>query len=142
MPEQAIPAQINHGRAVYTAPAYAPSGRPLPRLEIEVRPVGDRQLVSVTGEVDIDADQLLHSTLCAALVRSRHGLDLDLSEVDFFDCSGLNILLRIRQRALADGKTLYVHAVSGAVHRLLTVTNTLPLLAPPTRADATTFPSP
>ncbi|OAR24260.1 hypothetical protein A8W25_17670 [Streptomyces sp. ERV7] len=131
MPEHAIPAQIGRGGATYTAPAHAPSGRPLPRLEIEVRPTGDRQLVVVTGEVDIDADRLLHSTLGAALVRSRGGVDLDLSKVDFCDCSGLNVLLRIRQRALRDGKTLRVRAVSGAVHRLLTVTHTLPLLTPP-----------
>ncbi|WP_329403676.1 STAS domain-containing protein [Streptomyces melanogenes] len=130
MPEHAIPAQLNRGGTTYAAPAFSPSGRPLPRLEIEVRPAGDRQLVVITGQVDIDADHLLHSTLRAALDRSRRGIDLDLSKVDFCDCSGLNILLRIRQRALRDGKTLCVHAASNAVHRLLTVTHTLPLLAP------------
>ncbi|PKV89537.1 STAS domain-containing protein [Streptomyces sp. TLI_146] len=130
MPEHVIPAQLVRGGTTYAAPAFSPSGRPLPHLEIEVRPAGDRQLVVVTGEVDIDADHLLHSTLRAALDRSHRGIDLDLSKVDFCDCSGLNILLRIRQRALRDGKTLRVHAVSSAVHRLLTVTHTLPLLAP------------
>ncbi|MFK8910959.1 STAS domain-containing protein, partial [Streptomyces sp. YS-3] len=138
MSKQAIPAQNNSGRALYTAPAYAPSGRPLPRLEIEVVPAGDRQLVTVAGEVDIDADRLLHSTLCAALERARHGVDLDLSNVDFCDCSGLNILLRIRRHALRDGKTLRVHAVSPIVHRLLTVTRTLALLAPPSDPEAST----
>ncbi|MEU4350197.1 STAS domain-containing protein [Streptomyces sp. NPDC023838] len=131
MPEHAIPAQLNRGGTTYAAPAYSPSGRPLPRLEIEIHPAGDRQLAVITGELDIDADQLLHSTLRAALDRSRHGLDLDLRRVDFCDCSGLNILLRIRQRALREGKTLCVRAASGAVRRLLTVTHTLPLLAPP-----------
>ncbi|MFD9483699.1 STAS domain-containing protein [Streptomyces sp. NPDC059991] len=130
MPEHAIPAQVTRGCTTYAAPAYSPSGRPLPRLEIEVRPAGYRQLVAVTGEIDIDADHLLHSTLRAALDHSRHGVDVDLSKVDFCDCSGLNILLRIRQRALQDGKTLCVHAPSSAVHRLLTVTRTLSLLAP------------
>ncbi|MFI1170591.1 STAS domain-containing protein [Streptomyces melanogenes] len=140
MPEHAIPAQLNRGGTTYAAPAFSPSGRPLPRLEIEVRPAGDRQLVVVTGEVDIDADHLLHSTLGAALDRSRRGVDLDLSRVDFCDCSGLNILLRIRQRALRDGKTLCVRAASGAVRRLLAVTHTVPLLGPADRGMSSPAP--
>ncbi|GAA0595391.1 STAS domain-containing protein [Streptomyces crystallinus] len=129
MPEHAIPVQICGG-ATYTAPPHAPSGRPLPHLEIEVRPAGERQLVRVSGEIDIDADQLLQSTLGAALHRSRRGIDLDLSEVDFCDCSGLNVLLRIRRRAVRDGKTLRVRATSAAVRRLLTATRTLDVLVP------------
>lgn len=85
----------------------------------------------VTGELDIHADHLLYGTLREALDRSQSGVDLDLSKVDFCDCSGLNVLLRVRQRALKQGKTVTVHAASTPVGRLLDTTHTLLLFASP-----------
>jgi anti-anti-sigma factor len=108
----------------------APSGeRPL--LEIEVHAAGDRQLVVLGGDMDVECDQTLHIALRGALTRSRTGVDLDLSEVGFCDCSGLNVLLRARLLAHQDGKTLVVRAASSTVSRLLSVTHTRSLLASP-----------
>ena len=104
---------------------------PLPSLRIEAHAVGDRVLVVVSGDVDIETDQVLQRAAQKALVRSVGGVDLDLSGVEFCDCSGLNVLLRLRWRALEDAKTVAVQAASDSVERLLEVTHTRSLFSHP-----------
>jgi anti-anti-sigma factor len=96
-------------------------------VAIESSPGGDRVVVAVRGELDLDVGQLLQRALREALARSARGLDLDLSGVAFCDCSALNILMGLRQRALADGKTVVVRATSPASERLFDLTGTLSL---------------
>ncbi|WP_328672633.1 ANTAR domain-containing protein [Streptomyces sp. NBC_00328] len=101
-----------------------------PFLETAVYPAGSRTLVVVAGEIDIDTAQPLQHNLCAALAQACQGLDLDLARVDFCDCSGLRVLLRLRSLALAQGKTVHIRAAGRAVERLLMLTGTAPLFAP------------
>ncbi|MFD5625820.1 anti-sigma factor antagonist [Streptomyces sp. NPDC127072] len=117
------------GGGAPTAPVRPSTGHERPRLEIETRPAGDRTLVVLTGAIDLVTQPTLRDGLQAALARSARGIDLDLSGVDFCDCSGLNVLLFLRQRALAEDKTVAIQAVCAAVHRLFSVTGTLPLFA-------------
>ncbi|MFF6992355.1 ANTAR domain-containing protein [Streptomyces sp. NPDC010273] len=93
-------------------------------LEIVTRPAGARTVVVVSGEIDIDTEQTLQRALRLALARSSEGVDLDLTGAGFCDCSGLNVLLRVRRIALTDGKTLRIRAAAPAVERLLTLTDT------------------
>ena len=93
-------------------------------LEIVTRPAGARTVVVVSGEIDIDTEQTLQRALRLALARSSEGVDLDLTGAGFCDCSGLNVLLRVRRIALTDGKTLRIRAAAPAVERLLTPTDT------------------
>ncbi|MFC7304147.1 ANTAR domain-containing protein [Streptomyces monticola] len=88
-------------------------------LAVEFLPDKDREVVVVRGEVDLAAGPQLQHVLRMALSRSALGIDLDLSGVGFFDCSGLNILLGVRKRALDDAKTVRIRAASPAVTRLL-----------------------
>ncbi|WNM32197.1 ANTAR domain-containing protein [Streptomyces sp. Li-HN-5-11] len=94
---------------------------------MESSPGGDRVVVAVRGELDLDVGQLLQRALREALARSTRGLDLDLSGVAFCDCSALNILIGLRRRALADGKTVTVRATSPVIERLFDLTDTLSL---------------
>ncbi|MFJ4628278.1 STAS domain-containing protein [Streptomyces sp. NPDC088847] len=80
--------------------------------------------MTVSGEIDTDTQQTLQRALRLALARSSEGVDLDLSGVGFCDCSGLNVLLRVRRIALTDGKTLRVRAADPCVERLLALTDT------------------
>ncbi len=105
------------------------------QLTVESRPDGDRVLVLVAGELDIDTDRMLERALRDALDHAVAGIDLDLGQVEFADCSGLNVLLAMRQRASDDGKTMAVRAAGPAVERLLEVTGTRFLLAPPGTAE-------
>jgi anti-anti-sigma factor len=129
MSEHALPTQFGGGDAVVcAAPDATSSGRP-PTLHIETYPAYDRLLVVVSGDLDIDTDQMLQGTLSTALTRSVSGLDLDLSGVEFCDCSGLNVLLRTRRRALEEAKTVAIRAAGAAVGKLLDLTHTRPLFA-------------
>ncbi|WP_200418405.1 anti-sigma factor antagonist [Streptomyces sp. Y2F8-2] len=92
---------------------------------------GDRTSVTVRGELDLDAVPLIRSEMHEALHRSGSAIDLDLRAVGFCDCSGLNLLLELRQRALRQGKTVAIRAASPPVGRLLELTGTRQLFAHP-----------
>ncbi|KUO05686.1 antitermination regulator [Streptomyces caeruleatus] len=96
-------------------------------LVTTVRPDGDRLVVKVSGELDLDASERFRRVLREALSRSVRGIDLDLEGVSFCDCSALNIMLYLRHRALEQSKTVVIHSTSAAVDRLLTLTGTRPL---------------
>lgn len=106
------------------APAH-PGREPV----IDVGPDGDRVLVTVCGELGLDAGQGFQRALKEALGRSARGIDLDLSGVGFCDCSALNILISLRGRALEQGKTVVVRATSPVSERLLVLTGTRSLFS-------------
>ncbi|MEU5636851.1 STAS domain-containing protein [Streptomyces rishiriensis] len=111
--------------------------RPAAGLVIRVRPEGDRAVVAVRGELDLDVAGQLERALHGALGAAVGGIDLELEDVAFCDCSALNVLLGARERGLEEGKTVAVHTVSPAVARLLDLTGTGPLFdAPVGTADA------
>ncbi|MFE9768238.1 anti-sigma factor antagonist [Streptomyces sp. NPDC005808] len=136
MPEHTLTAQLKVADEVHSAPPdHSASGHQGPLLGIEAHPAGDWTLVVVSGAIDIVTEQALHNGLRQALARSARGIDLDLSGVDFCDCSGLNVLLHLRRRALDEGKTIAIQATSTAVRRLFSVTGTLSLFAVAGEAD-------
>jgi anti-anti-sigma factor len=104
-----------------------PAAHPGCELAIDTGSEGGRVLVTVRGELDLDTGQDFQRTLKDALGRSAQGIDLDLSGVGFCDCSALNILIGLRERALAQGKTIVVRATSPVSERLLVLTGTRPL---------------
>ncbi|MFJ3671216.1 STAS domain-containing protein [Streptomyces sp. NPDC090106] len=89
--------------------------------------MGDEQ-GEQTGEIDFDSSHTLLRTLEDALDQSADGLEVDLARISFCDCSGLNALLLIRQRACETAKTLTVRVSSPAVQHLLELTGTLDTL--------------
>lgn len=104
--------------------------RPFTTLLVQAGPGGTRVRVTVAGEFCLDNSQALRRALGDALVRSEEGVDLDLSELDFADCSALNVFLAARRDALTAGKTVTISAASPAAQRLLTYTDTHTLFSP------------
>jgi anti-anti-sigma factor len=110
-------------------PEPAHSAQPLTTLDarppclatIETVVAGERTVVTCRGEFDLGAQEL-QSELYDVLDRSATGVDLDLDEVRFCDCGGLNVLLCLRREALDQGKTVTVRAYSPTVGRLLDLT--------------------
>jgi anti-anti-sigma factor len=96
-------------------------------MTLHVDAAGDRFVVTVRGELDLDSGPLLQQTLNKALDRATDGIELDFAAVDFCDCSALNVLLDVRSRARMAGKQVILRVTSRAVQRLLTLTGTLPL---------------
>ncbi|MEV6500822.1 anti-sigma factor antagonist [Streptomyces prunicolor] len=115
---------MSSGRAACATTRALAVVAPSAFLEILTHPAGTRTVVTVSGEIDIDTEQTLQQALRLALARSPAGVDLDLTGVGFCDCSGLNVLLRVRRIALADGKTLGVRSLSPWVERLFALTDT------------------
>jgi anti-anti-sigma factor len=95
--------------------------RPSCLATIEAAVAGGRAVVTCRGEFDFGAQEL-RSELYAVLDRSATGVDLDLGEVRFCDCAGLNLLLDLRREALDQGKTVTVRTYSPSVGRLLDLT--------------------
>ncbi|MDX2678317.1 anti-sigma factor antagonist [Streptomyces soliscabiei] len=111
------------------------SVRPAPGPEIGVRPDGDRVVVAVRGELDLESAEQLEHALRAALGAAVGGVDLELGGVAFCDCSALNVLLGLRDQGLKQGKTVALRTVGPAVERLLTLTGTRPLFDTPRSDD-------
>lgn len=136
MPEPAHPEQpLTEGCAEQEQNGHAPGVPPPFLAKVDVVPDGGRTSVAVRGEFDLDAGQQLAPALHQALARSVSGIDLHLNEVEFCDCSGLNLLLGLREIALAQGKTVVVRSSSPVVERLLYLSGTRELFTDPAPDD-------
>ena len=127
MPE---PEQPGSGRTLDPAGVREP-----PDLTIRSRDEGRRTVVTVCGDLDLTSEPRLRRALRAALLRSSHGIELDLRGVGFCDCSGLNVLLNARRQALKESKQVTLRHAGPAVRRILEITGALPLFMPDTVPD-------
>ncbi|MER8158191.1 STAS domain-containing protein [Streptomyces sp. NPDC094472] len=118
------------GASAGSAPSR-PAATPPPALITDSYQEGPRKVVVIRGEVDYETAPAVSAALRTALLASAEGVDVDLRAVRFWDCSGLNALLRLRREALAHGKTVTVRSPSGVVRRVLSLTGTAALFRPP-----------
>jgi anti-anti-sigma factor len=101
-------------------------------LRVVVIPDGTRTTVSVAGEIDIATAPELSEALEAALSDGSTGIEVDFGEVEFCDCSGLNVLLLGLRRARRLGRAFRVVQVrSPLVERLFRSTGTMTALTGP-----------
>ncbi|MET7455716.1 ANTAR domain-containing protein [Streptomyces sp. NPDC005574] len=139
MPEPAYSTQPEvRDATTCTGPADAGEREPSPPCGpvIDTRTDGDRVIVTIRGELDLGVEQRLHRCLRSALSRSARGIDLDLNEVAFCDCSALNVLLTVRRQALAESKTVGIRAAGPAVERMLQLTDVRALFTAPEEEPA------
>lgn len=93
-------------------------------LELRLTETAGCARVTVQGEVDLGCAPLLEQVLAETLRGAPDSLEVDLRDVGFLDCSGLNALLRVRQKATGSGIPLHVTDMSPAVRRVLELTCT------------------
>ncbi|MFI6931938.1 anti-sigma factor antagonist [Streptomyces sp. NPDC050287] len=125
MPQSAYSAQPGSGDAEGWAGSFAGTGVRKPsEVTVVAGHEGDRVLVSVSGELDLQTEEVVRRALFSALAESARGIDLDLSGVGFCDCSTLNVLLSVRQQALKEDKTVLLRATGRVVERVLDLTDT------------------
>ncbi|MFJ6581220.1 STAS domain-containing protein [Streptomyces sp. NPDC091368] len=86
-------------------------------------------VITVAGELDLTSCPALEDATCLALADGS-SLRLDMSGVTFMDSSGLNLLLALRRRLIADGNRLELTGVGEAPMRVLTLTGADTLLLP------------
>lgn len=78
--------------------------------------------IRVTGEIDLATASELHQRLDWVIAAGNGDVDLDLSDVTFFDASGLAVLLAARQGLLERHHRLTVRNPSKPVLRVLELT--------------------
>jgi anti-anti-sigma factor len=97
----------------------APSWQP---FSATVATDGDRATVSLRGELDMSAVDRAREAIEQAEAGGATLLVLDLSELEFMDSTGLEVVLRAARRARDSGRRLIVQRPSRYVRRLLEMT--------------------
>ncbi|MGW7674321.1 STAS domain-containing protein [Streptomyces sp. NPDC054775] len=97
----------------------APAGR----LRVSSTTKGGRVIVPIAGEVDYGTSPKLSDELMFAVSSGARCVQVDLSQVSFCDCSGLNALLSAHERAQEAGVCFGVSGpVAPIVERLFALT--------------------
>ncbi len=91
-------------------------------LTLDRRDEGATLRLVVGGELDLTTADRLERAILEAERAGPSQLVLDLSSVEFFDSTGLQILLDADVRARDDGRALRVVAGAGEVARVLALT--------------------
>jgi anti-anti-sigma factor len=98
-----------------TGPAWQP-------FSVTVSKDGDKATVALRGELDMSGTDRLRIALEQAEEPPTGLLVLDLSQLDFIDSTGLEVVLRAARRAHDAGRRLIVARPSTYVRRLLEMT--------------------
>jgi anti-sigma B factor antagonist len=88
-------------------------------ITIERHDDADRVRLAIGGDVDMTTGEELRSAIMAAEEEQPAELVLDLSRVDFFDSTGLQVVLDADVRASADGRRLVVVPGDGEAARVM-----------------------
>lgn len=93
-----------------------------PHLTLSTSSLGDRAVVSVSGEVDLaTAGELSDYALEALRTVSPHVV-VDLTDVTFMDSTGIKSLITIDRRTALAGGSFSLVGPSRSVRKLLTLT--------------------
>jgi anti-sigma B factor antagonist len=93
----------------------------MPGIELKTSVCKGRVVVALRGDLDFtDADAA--EAAIAALVARGQSLIIDVSALDFIDCSALGALLRVRELARHGGGNVVLAAPQPHVLRLLVLT--------------------
>jgi anti-anti-sigma factor len=97
------------------SPAWQP-------FSVTVSADSDRAVVAFRGELDLSGVDRARQAIGEAEATSAPLLVLDMSELDFIDSTGLEVMLRAARRATDSGRRLIVQRPSRYVRRLLEMT--------------------
>ncbi|PWR12812.1 anti-sigma factor antagonist [Micromonospora sicca] len=105
---------------------------PEPNWQYQVRADGDARTIALSGEIDINGAEELHSLL-QEVVDAGGGVQVDLAQVTFIDSTVITALIKSRNSARAAGRPFAVVNPATQVRRVLTVTGVLNALTSGTR---------
>lgn len=91
-------------------------------LELSTRSLGDRALVTVVGEVDLETASQLGDCALAALRDLSPHLVIDLTQVGFMDSTGLKVLLGVQRRAELAHGSLCIVGTGRSVRKVFALT--------------------
>ena len=110
-----------------TSPSEQPSVADVPipgALQIQSRREGDTLRIALAGELDLASAPDLEQQLQNAEATSPRRIVIDLAELGFMDSTGLQALLRARERAAAAGYSLALRPGPHQVQRVFELTKT------------------
>ena len=91
-------------------------------LTVEIADDGDRSVLALIGELDIDSVGELRDRAQSHLGDGRYrALTLDLSGLTFLDSSGLGLLLEVRRLALGSGVEFEIVNVTPGPARVIAI---------------------
>ncbi|GGX69268.1 STAS domain-containing protein [Streptomyces fructofermentans] len=82
---------------------------PIPQLTVFRHDRGNRVLITLAGEIDLESASLVRTALARCLSDGVRTIDIDLTPVTFCDCTGLNVFLHAAQLMTESGGTLRLH---------------------------------
>jgi len=108
-----------------------------PTRHLRVRRDRGYTVLEFRGEIDIAAAAEIAPCLDQETRRPGARVVLDLSGIEFFDCSGLRLLYRARRQALDQGGQVHLVCAHPLTLRMLRITGMAALLPPsPTLEEA------
>jgi anti-anti-sigma factor len=99
------------------------------RFQVDHAGLRDAPGVAVHGEVDISVTEALEEALDDAIRESVGAFVIDLSELDFIESSGLQVLLRARGLLGREDRALAVVCPHGPVRRVFELSGLSELFA-------------
>ncbi|MEU6683362.1 anti-sigma factor antagonist [Streptomyces sp. NPDC046832] len=103
---------------------------------LRVRRERDHTVLEFRGEIDLAAASEIAPHLDRETARPAARLVIDLSGIDFFDCSGLRLLYRARSRVLDRRGQVLLVCAHPLTLRVLRITGLSRLLPPQPTLDA------
>lgn len=100
-----------------------------PAFDIDASFVGDRTVLALRGELNLHSAPDLSGYLDAMIGRGHLNLELDLSDLDFLDASGLSVIAGETIRLKLSGGSLVIRDPSVQVGYLLDVTGFTKMIA-------------
>ena len=103
-----------------------PANEPLPgQLVVDTHDEGDTAVLALSGELDLASTPILERELKALESAGATKILIDLAGVGFMDSTGLQALLRARERAMTVGVQLSLRRGPHQVQRVFELTKTI-----------------
>ena len=90
-----------------------------PHLAITTQHHGRRSVLLLQGELDLCTRERLRRAISSALKHLPHILEVDLSGLDFIDCSGLSVLVWAHKRLAEQDRQLLITGSKPIVRRVI-----------------------
>jgi anti-sigma B factor antagonist len=91
-------------------------------MELSIGSHGGYAVVALCGDLDLADTSAVASHLVAAVAKCGPSIIVDLAGLEFIDCCGLGVLVRVLKRTREGGGDIYLAAPRRRVRRLLQIT--------------------
>ena len=98
------------------------TGKASPSCSVTSSLSGKIKIVSLKGEIDLDCASRVYSLILAEIDNGELRFLLDLKELDFMDSSGLQILLRLKEKQNKLKKEILIVNPSNHIVKLFQLT--------------------